>query len=119
VQERRTTQQRLKGTRNRGIAYAFSQALLVGCEHYHLLPNSTLLSFVPILILNDLGSLNLETINSYNGLRTPWVELPARLSFPLSCLVDKISMYTPPFCPLAVSTMLYQDHARVRWMEEP
>jgi hypothetical protein len=28
-------------------------------------------------------------------------------------------MYTPPFCPLAVSTMLYQDHARVRWMEEP
>jgi hypothetical protein len=104
------------------IAYALLQGFGVWSVSFAIFYQviASLLSFVPVLILNDLVKFfeSGDTISTYNGYAPPWVEVAglAVIPFAMSLLTTRsttIMAHTAVFVRTAVSTMLYRKAMRV------
>jgi hypothetical protein len=104
------------------IAYALFQGFGMWSVSVAILYQiiASLLSFVPVLILNDLVKFfeSGESISTYNGYAPPWVEVAglAIIPFIMSLLTTRsttIMAHTAVFVRTAVSTMLYRKAMRV------
>jgi hypothetical protein len=97
---------------------AFGVSKVIVATFYYIC--STLLAFVPVIILNDLVKFfeSGESINEYDGYAHPWLEVVALgvVPFLISLLQTRnqtIMAHCAVFVRTAVSTMLYRKALRV------